>query len=75
MFFDFVVQGERGAGVAGSGGAELLAERSEGAGVPGCGEGVEADVQDAVAGDDVAAGGEGFADEGVGSSGAITSPA
>ena len=41
----------------------------------GADSGAEPDGQGAVAGDDVAAGGEGFADEGVGSSGAITSPA
>jgi len=66
VFFDFVAQGERGAGVAGLGGVELVAERSEGAGAPGRGERVEPHVQDAVAWDDVAAGGEGFADEGEG---------
>ncbi len=46
MFFDLVVQGEPGAGVASLGGVELLAERGEGAGAPRREQRVEADVQD-----------------------------
>ena len=66
MVFDLVAQGERGAGVTGSGGVELGAERGEGAGAAGRSERVEPHLQDGVARDDVAAGGEGFADEGEG---------
>src|SRR6266853_2077714 len=65
VFFDLVLQGEPGAGVAGFGGVELLAERGQGTGAAGRAERVEPDVQDAACGGDVAAGGEGFADEGV----------
>ncbi len=43
-----------------------MTRRGERAGAPGCGRRVEPDAQDAVAWDDVAAGGQGFADEGVG---------
>src|SRR6266851_5410476 len=55
-----------GSGVAGSGGAELLAEGGQGAGAAGCGQRVQADVQGGAADGDVAAGVQGFADEGVG---------
>src|SRR5271165_5300560 len=55
-----------GSGVAGSGGAELFAEGGQGAGAAGCGQRVQADVQDAAADGDVAAGVQGFADQGVG---------
>src|SRR6266849_2895000 len=55
-----------GSGVAGSGGAELLAESGQGAGAAGCGQRVQADVQGGAADGDVAAGVQGFADEGVG---------
>jgi hypothetical protein len=65
VFFDFVAQGERGAGVAGLGVVELGAERGEGAGAAGRGERVEPHVRVRSRGD-VAAGGEGFADEGAG---------
>ena len=65
MFFDFVPQGEAGAGVLGGGGGELLAEGGEGAGAAGRGERVQPDGEAGGAGDDVAAGGEGFADQGV----------
>ena len=50
VFFDFVAQGERGAGVAGLGVVELGAERGEGAGAAGRGERVEPHVQGPVAG-------------------------
>jgi hypothetical protein len=63
---DFVAQGKRGAGVAGLGVVELGAERGEGAGAVGRGERVEPHLQGPVVGGDVAAGGEGFADEGAG---------
>jgi hypothetical protein len=66
VWLDLVAQDEVGAGVAGLGLAELLAERGEGLGAPRRGERVEPDEQLAVAGDDVAGDGEGFADEGVG---------
>src|SRR5271166_5349474 len=55
-----------GSGVAGSGGGELLAEGGQGAGAAGCGQRVQADVQDSAADGDVAAGVQGFADQGVG---------
>ena len=63
MGFDLVGQDEVGAGIAGAGGGELVAERSQGLGAAGRGERVEPDDQLAVAGDDVAGGGEGFADQ------------
>ncbi len=66
MGFDLVAQDEIGAGVAGASGAELVAERGEGLGAPWGGERVEPDQQFAVAGLDVAGGGECFADEGAG---------
>jgi hypothetical protein len=66
VVLDLVAQGQLGARVAGRGGVELLAEREEGAGTARRGERVEADGEGAVAGDDVAAGGECFADQGVG---------
>ena len=51
--------------VAGPGLVELVAEGCERVGAPWRGEGVEADEQFAVAGDDVAGGEQGFADQGV----------
>ena len=66
MGFDFVAQDEIGAGVAACGLVELVAEGGECLGSPGRGERVELDEQLAGAGPDVAGGGEGFADEGVG---------
>lgn len=79
MLFDFVAQDELDAGVAGGGEVAVAlswSQRAASARVRrGADSGAEPDGQGAVAGDDVAAGGEGFADEGVGSSGAITSPA
>ena len=60
VFFDLVVQGELGARVAGGCGVELFAERNEGTGAAGRAERVEAHVQDAAAGGDVAAGDEGL---------------
>ena len=65
MVFDLVVQGELGAGVAGGGGVELVAQGGEGAGPAGRGQRVEPDGQGGAVGDDVAAGGKGFADQGV----------
>src|SRR5260221_4300763 len=65
VFFDLVLQGEPGAGVAGFGGVELLAERGQGACAAGGGGRVGPDVRDAAWGGDVAAGGQGFAGEGV----------
>ena len=64
--FDFVAQDEPGAGVAGVGPGELVAERGEGWVRRGGGERVKPDEQFAVAGGDVAGAGEGFTDEGVG---------
>src|SRR5260370_25722335 len=66
VVFDLVAQDEAGAGVAGAGGVELIAQGGEGSGAPGRGERVEPHSQDAVAGGDVAAGGGGFADHGGG---------
>lgn len=66
MVFDLVAQDQVGAGVAGPGLADLVAEGGEGLGSPGRGERVEADEQFAVAGDDVAGDDQGFADEGAG---------
>ena len=66
MGFDLVAQDEIGAGVAACGLVELVAEGGECLGSPGGGERVEADEQFAVTGMDVAGGGEGLADEGVG---------
>ena len=63
MGFDFVAQDEAGAGIAGDGVGELVAERGEGLGAPGCGERVEPDDQFAVTRADVAGGDEGFADQ------------
>jgi hypothetical protein len=54
VVLDLVSQDELGSGVAGPGLGELVAEGGEGAGAAGCGEGVEADEQLAVSGDDVA---------------------
>jgi hypothetical protein len=51
--------------VAGPGLVELVAEGCERVGAPWRGEGVEADEQFTVAGDDVAGGEQGFADQGV----------
>ncbi len=65
VVLDFVAQDEAGAGVAGCGGVELIAEGGEGPGAAGRGQRVEADGEGAVAGDDVAAGAQGLADEGV----------
>src|SRR5271157_4165405 len=65
VVFDLVAQGELGAGVAGGGGVELVAQGGEGAGSAGRGQRVEPDGQGGAAGDDVAAGGKGFADQGV----------
>ena len=59
------MEDEAGAGVAGLGLTELIAERCEGLGPAGGGERVEPDEQLAGAGDDVAGAGECFADEGV----------
>jgi uncharacterized spore protein YtfJ len=50
--FDLVAQDEVGAGVAGAGGGELVAERGQGLGAAGCGERVEPDDRLAVVGDD-----------------------
>jgi hypothetical protein len=61
--FDLVAQDEAGAWVAGAGGGELVAERGQGLGAPGCGERVEPDEQFAVTRTDVAGGGEGLADQ------------
>ena len=66
VFIDLVAQDELGAGLAGRGGVELLAERGECMGAPGCGQRVELDMQDAGAWDDVAAGGQCFADASAG---------
>ena len=66
MGSDLVTQDEIGAGIAGLGLVELVAEGGEGLGLPGRGERVEPDEQLAVTGDDVAGDGERFADEGVG---------
>ena len=66
MVFDLVAQDELGAGVAGLGRIELGAEGGDGAGSARGGERVEPDGQGFAAGDDVAAGGEGFADQGAG---------
>lgn len=63
MEFDLVTQDEVGAGVAAWGLVELVAEGVECLGAPWGGERVEADEQFAVAGDDVAGGGESFADQ------------
>lgn len=62
MGFDLVVQDEVGAGVAGAGGVELVAEGGQGAGAPRCGQRFEPHVQGALAGLDVAGGGEGLTD-------------
>ena len=58
MGFDLVAQGEIGAGIAGPGLAELVAEGGQGLGPAGRGERVEPDEQLAVTGADVAGGGE-----------------
>src|SRR5208337_1027429 len=63
--FDLVAEGELGAGVSGEAGVELVAEGGDGAGAAGRGQRVEPDGEGAGAGDDVAAGAEGFADQGV----------
>ena len=63
MLFDLVAQDKAGAGVAGLGLVELVAEGGEGVGSPGRGERVEADEQFAVAGLDVAGNTECFADD------------
>src|SRR6266851_1935729 len=63
--FGFVTQEEVCSGVAGLGLVEQVAEGGERAGAPWRGEGVEADEHLAVAGDDVAGGEQGFADQGV----------
>jgi hypothetical protein len=63
--FGFVAQDEVCCGVAGPGLVELVAEGCERVGAPWRGEGVEADEQFTVAGDDVAGGEQGFADQGV----------
>jgi hypothetical protein len=52
--FDLVAQDEVGAGIAGLGLVELVAEDGEGLGAPGCGEPVEPDEQLAGARADVA---------------------
>jgi hypothetical protein len=64
--FDLVAQDETGAGIAGLGLVELVAEGGQGLGAPGRGEGVEPDQQFAIAGMDVAGGGERLADQRVG---------
>ena len=64
--FDLVAQDEIGAGVAGAGGGELVAEGGQGCGPPGRGERVEPDEQFAVAGADVAGDGQCLADQRVG---------
>jgi hypothetical protein len=64
--FDSVAQDEIGARVAGLGLVELVAEGGECLGPAGGGERVEPDEQLAVTRPDVAGGGQGFADEGVG---------
>src|SRR5258706_11208892 len=63
--FGFVTQDEVCSGVASLWLVEQVAEGSERVGGPWRGEGVEADEQPAVAGDDVAGGRQGFADQGV----------
>ena len=60
------MQEEIGARIAGLGLVELVAEGGQCLGAARGGERVEPDEQLAVAGDDIAGGGEGFADEGVG---------
>ncbi len=73
MGFDFVAQDETGAGVAGLGLVELVAERGEGLGAPGGGERVEPDEQLAGAGVDVAGGGDDLVDgrQGIGCCGPV----
>ena len=51
MGFDLVAQDEVGVGIAGAGGGELVAERGQGLGAPGCGKRVEPDEQEAAARD------------------------
>ena len=66
MGFDIVAEDEIGAGVAGAGGGELVAEGGSGLGAPGCGERVEPDDQFTGAGPDVAGDSQCLADHGVG---------
>ena len=66
MGLDVVAQDEIGAGVAGAGGGELVAEGGQGLSPPGGGERVQPDEQFAGSEVDIAGGGEGFADKGVG---------
>jgi hypothetical protein len=71
MRFDLIAQGEIGAGIAGLGLVELVAEGGEGLGAPGRGERVEPDEQLAGSGDDVAGCGEGLADQHHAAAGAL----
>ncbi len=63
MRFDLVAEDKVGAGIAGAGGGELVAQRGQGLGAPGSGQRVEPDEQDARSGMDVAGGGEGVGPE------------
>ena len=57
MGFDLVAEDEIGAGLAGAGGGELVAELGQGLGASGGGERVKPDEELAGAGADVAGGG------------------